>query len=217
MPGAPGTPGQDGERGERGLQGPQGEQGPSGLNGGGLTYTRWGRTTCPTQAGTSLIYDGLSVGGHDNFPGGGSNRLCLVKNDSAEYHPGTTEGQSYGSHVYGIAYQLGAFRRNLGQHRYMPCAACHVSTRSAQIMIPGTYKCPSGWTPEYSGWLMAGQLLSRGRSMHTCVDRDAEVVKDLVTEQEASTLYHVRTNCITGIPCPTYSERKELACVVCTK
>ena len=35
------------------------------------------------------------------------------------------------------------------------CAACHVSTRSAVLMIPAWHHCPGGWTVEYTGYLMS--------------------------------------------------------------
>ena len=63
VPGTPGTNGRDGRGGDPGSEGPQGPPGPSGptgapgLNGGGLTYVRWGRTTCSRVQGTELVYD----------------------------------------------------------------------------------------------------------------------------------------------------------------
>ena len=39
-----------------------GPRGPAGPPGGGVSYTRWGRTTCPTTEGTQLVYEGATVG-----------------------------------------------------------------------------------------------------------------------------------------------------------
>ena len=94
VPGTPGTngrDGRDGEPGSEGLQGPPGPSGPTGapgLNGGGLTYVRWGRTTCPTVRGTELVYDGLTAGSWFQHTGGGANYICAVKD--AKYHLGAT-------------------------------------------------------------------------------------------------------------------------------
>ena len=52
--------------------------GPPGQNQGGLTFTRWGRTTCPFTSGTTLIYDGIMAGSKYD-EGGGANYLCLPK------------------------------------------------------------------------------------------------------------------------------------------
>ncbi|XP_067944987.1 collagen alpha-2(IX) chain-like [Watersipora subatra] len=52
-PGVAGMPGNDGEKGDSGEPGPKGE---SGETRGGAVYTRWGRTTCGSDA--VLIYQG---------------------------------------------------------------------------------------------------------------------------------------------------------------
>ena len=38
------------------------------------------------------------------------------------------------------------------------CAVWEVSGGSKHLMVPGTYQCPTGWTQEYSGWLMSASL-----------------------------------------------------------
>jgi len=46
------------------LTGQKGDTGPAGLPGptaGGVVYTRWGRTTCPTTSGTQLVYAGRAA------------------------------------------------------------------------------------------------------------------------------------------------------------
>ena len=200
------------------MTGQTGEQGPPGPSGGGVTYTRWGRTTCPSQSGTSLVYEGLAAGSHHNHHGGGANVLCLVKNP--KYNPGTTTVNHNTAILYGTEYEIWsgqALNRGLRHEHNVPCAVCHVSTRSSQIMVPGTYQCPSGWTPEYSGWLMAGYHSHKGRNMFTCIDKDAEVVPGQGADNNGNLFYHVEADCSTGIPCPPYDGRKEMSCVVCTK
>ena len=39
-----------------------GLRGPPGSTGGGVVYTRWGRTTCPSTSGTQLLYAGRAAG-----------------------------------------------------------------------------------------------------------------------------------------------------------
>ena len=53
---------------------------------GGVTYIRWGRTSCPTVDGTEDIYNGITAGSHNSHTGGGSNHICIVKDP--RYHPG---------------------------------------------------------------------------------------------------------------------------------
>ena len=158
VPGTPGTNGRDGRDGEPGSEGPQGPPGQSGptgapgLNGGGLTYVCWGRTTCPTVQGTELVYNGLTAGSWYDHTGGGANYICAVKD--AKYHPGATTANRGYSHLYGAEYQIAGDQAlgGLGDQN-IPCAVCEVSTRSKHLMVPGTYQCPTGWTQEYSGWL----------------------------------------------------------------
>ena len=67
--GRDGRDGRDGEPGPRGLgkNGGRGEKGDTGAQGspgprsGGVTYIRWGRTTCPDTEGTELVYASKNV------------------------------------------------------------------------------------------------------------------------------------------------------------
>ena len=59
MPGPPGAPGKHGLKGlkgDKGDKGERGETGAAGVPGGGVVYTRWGKTSCPNTA--SLVYSG---------------------------------------------------------------------------------------------------------------------------------------------------------------
>jgi len=67
-----GNKGQKGERGQLGANGPPGPaglRGPPGPTTGGLVYTRWGRTTCPTTPGTQFLYGGRAAGSDRNERG----------------------------------------------------------------------------------------------------------------------------------------------------
>ena len=59
-----------------------------------------------------------------------------------------------------------------GHHDHdVPCAVCHVSNRTAVYMIPAKYTCPTGWTREYYGYLMAERTHSvHRRAQYTCMD-----------------------------------------------
>ena len=73
--------------------------------------------------------------------------------------------------IYGTEYQASTFPdlKNLDQHD-APCAAYYVRTRGSQIMIPGTNKCPSGWTREYKGHLMTSHYNHAHSSDYVCTD-----------------------------------------------
>ncbi len=80
-----------GERGVPGLPGPRGVPGPQN---GGVTYTRWGKTSC--RSGVSLVYAGRTG---VSYAGGGGNFLCMPGDPQylSRYIPGV-QGESY---VYG--------------------------------------------------------------------------------------------------------------------
>ena len=186
---------------------------PVTTGGGGVTYIRWGRTSCPTVDGTEDVYNGITAGSHYAHTGGGSNYICMVK--EARYHSRSVTRGS-GSYIYGTEYETAGNALNSLNNNNVPCAACHVTTRSAQLMIPGTDQCPGGWTSEYTGWLMSERYTFK-RTMYVCVDKDAQALPGLGVENGGAAMYHTSVSCNTGIPCPPYVHHKDLACVVCTK
>ena len=136
-PGRNGLPGRDGVRGLPGPTGPQGKEGPAGPKSGGATYTRWGKSTCPEISGTEEVYFGITAGSHYTHSGSGSNNLCMSK--VPEYSL-PYSGPTYKTNIYGAEYEFPL----QGSHDHnIPCAVCHVSTRSAVLMIPGNTTCPN--------------------------------------------------------------------------
>ena len=78
--GRDGRDGRDGVPGPRGPQGQRGDQGvagPPGPRNGGVVYTRWGKTTCPSVSGTTLVYAGRAGGTYYSHKGGAANYLCM--------------------------------------------------------------------------------------------------------------------------------------------
>ena len=214
--GLPGPPGPPGAMGLPGKQGEQGLPGPAGADGrGGITYTRWGRTTCPEIDGTSTVYHGTVAGSWFTYSGAGANYLCLTSNP--KYHPESTLVGTQSS-IYGAEYEMrnGQPLSSLADHN-VPCAVCYVSTRFAHLMIPGTYECPETWTTEYSGWLVA-EKNDHKRTMYICLDKTPETLCDGGGSKDGVLMYHVGGGGGGyGVPSPPYDGRKELSCVVCTK
>ena len=98
----------------------------------------------------------------------------------------------------------------------VPCVVCYVSTRETVLMIPGTYYvCPSNWTREYYGWLMAAHH-SQHRSTFECIDVSPETIIGGHASQNGAPFYHVEPHC-GSLPCPPYDQQKEFTCAVCTK
>ena len=199
-----------------GIPGPAGPglTGPSGRNAGGVVYTRWGRNSCPSIAGTMLVYSGRVGGSWYCDKGGAANYLCMPDDPEYDsYQPGV-QGHSF---VYGTEYETG---NTPLQHVYqdnVPCAVCHVADRDAVLMIPAKKSCPQGWVREYYGYLMSSTILYQDkRTMFECIDRNPDTVPGQGENRHGAVLYHNEANC-NGMACPPYDPEKELTCVVCTK
>ena len=182
-----------------------------------MVYTRWGKTTCSNTSGAELLYAGRAAGSYYNENGGGANYLCLPEQpENLTYTAGRQGGRAY---LYGTEYETGGGGdgpfRSVYQHD-VPCAVCYTPTWVAVVMIPARLSCPSSWTREYYGYLMANGNSYR-RTMFECVDISPESVPDSTANTDGALLYHTEVYCGYGIPCPPYDSEKEVVCVVCTK
>ena len=217
VPGKDGRDGRDGERGEPGVQGPAGEKGEQGSPGpasGGVTYIRWGKTSCPSEQGTELVYHGITAGSWYSNRGGGANYLCMPHNPQYGEYLAGVQGNSL---IYGTEYQLnrgGPISSTLHDHN-VPCAVCYVSTRETVLMLPARLECPSFWTLEYTGYLMS-HANGHHRTMFECVDKNPNTIPGSAANTNGAEFYHVEANC-NGLPCGPYDPEKELTCAVCTK
>ena len=142
----------------------------------------------------------------------------MANGDDVEYHDEATTANLNLATVHAAEYRMQDGRALDHLRNYIvPCAVCAVSSRSAQMMIPGRLTCPHTWTVEYTGWLVADRN-NRNRAMFICLDKTPEAtVKTPITVQGAR-MNHIEAACSsTGLPCPPFDGTKELACVVCTK
>ena len=130
------------------------------------------------------------------------------------YQPGTEPETFRDSVIFGTEYQTRdgqpSHNANANNHN-VPCAVCEVNNRSKQLMIPGTYICPSGWTREYYGRLMSESQYHKGRTIYTCVDNYPDLVDGTAVDTNGALFFTVETDCSTGLPCAPYDSRK------CTK
>jgi len=200
-----------------GLTGQKGDTGPAGPPGptaGGVVYTRWGRTTCPTTSGTQLIYAGRAAGSWYSHSGGGAEYLCLP--DDPNYLRYTNGVQNGCAYLYGAEYEawdngpLSAV-----QNHNVPCAVCYASTRGTVMMIPGKTVCPSSWIREYYGYLMTARDNDHYRTKFECMDRSPQSIPGSASDTHGAVFYHVEARCV-GI-CPPYTDGREFTCTVCTK
>ena len=212
-----GPVGDKGSRGSPGLAGPQGVPGAQGpATGGGTVYTRWGRTSCPSDQGTTLVYSGRAGGSVYNDDGGAANLLCLP--DDPEYSRYEGGVQSY-SPLMGAEYAANTNQPFGGKSSHnIPCAVCCTSIRSKLLVIPAKLSCPTNWTTEYNGYLMAAATYANnGRTLFECIDGQPESVPGVNVNDDSNALYHhVEATCL-SLSCPPYSSEKEVTCVVCTQ
>ena len=165
------------------------------------------------MTGTELVYTGRAAGTRYNVEGGGSTHLCMP--EIPQYTLTNRAGIQGHSIIHGSEYELPIAESH---NHNVPCAVCFASTRVAVFMIPARTSCPTGWTREYYGYLMSeANLPSRGRTSFECIDKDLDSVSGSHADQNGNVLYHAEANCDTGLPCPPYSNFKELTCAVCTK
>ena len=212
--GRDGRDGLTGPKGPPGMKGETGDQGAPGPRSGGVTYIRWGRTTCPNTPGTELVYSGRAAGTSHSHKGGTSDYLCLP--DTPEYlnHCPGVQGLSP---IHGAEYQINSCTMTLpGVHDHnVPCAVCVNYERSILLTIPARISCPNSWTLEYNGYLMTGRYIQHTRAT-ACVDSSPDVVPGEAANDDGALFYHTEVTC-NGIDCPPYDAQKELTCVVCTK
>ena len=215
--GPQGQEGEKGELGDRGVPGLPGLTGPQGEC--GQTYVRWGRTTCPGNRSTELVYSGRAGGSWWSKTGGATNYLCMPDNpDYLQYDP-HVQGFNY---IFGVEYEAYGsqpFRVNPNVHAHnAPCALCMAVSRCSLLMIPGKTSCPVSWTTEYVGYLMSAQHNHALPTTYECVDKDPESVPGLngIGWYSGSGIFHhVEASC-NGIACLPYVTGRELTCVVCT-
>lgn len=181
-----------------------------------MTYTRWGKSSCPSSTGSQLVYSGRTGGTLFNSQGGSAEKICIPNNP--DYIP-ETYGVSvpYYSTVQGAEYEFFAGPlTNITEHN-APCAICYVPSRATAIMVPAKTTCPSSWTREYYGYLTTNaELATLQQSSYTCLDISPEVIEGSSISTNPSLFYYTITNC-NGLSCPPFENGRILSCVVCTK
>ena len=177
---------------------------------GGVTYHRWGNSTC--RSGASLVYDGKTGSTFYWHKGGASNYICMPHDP--HYTLPYRAGNQRFSYVYGTEYEVPPPGYNTRYHN-APCAVCYVATKHTTVMIPAHTSCPTDWTREYYGYL-ASESIYNYRTMYVCVDLAMESVPGSSARLNGGYFYTVEAHC-SGVSCPPYNSEKELGCVVCSK
>ena len=171
-----------------------------------------------TRLALNLFIMALQQAVYFQMIGGGANYICMPNGDDVEYQDEATTANLNLARVYAAEYRMQNGQALDHLHDYtVLCTVCAVSSRSAQVMIPGRLTCPDTWTVEYTGWLVADRN-THNRAMFICLDKSPEATMKTSTSIQGARMHHVEAACSsTGLPCPPFDVMKELACVVCTK
>jgi len=117
---------------------------------GANVYTRWGRTSCPSD-GTDTVYTGVIGGGHYTHSGSASHYLCLSNDPEWDENEITADSAGY---IYGTEYETNSSLscKHL-QNKEAPCTVCKADPRTV-ILIPARTTCYRGWKMKYAGYVM---------------------------------------------------------------
>ena len=161
-----------------------------------MTYTRWGKSSCPNVTGTELVYTGRVGGSGYNHAGGAANHLCMPSDPeyTLPYQAGV-QGQSC---VYGTEYELPI----QGSHNHnVPCAVCYATTCETVLMIPAKTSCPTSWTREYYGYLMS-ENVGHYRSHYECVHQDQGSIQGSHVDTNGALLRPTTMACLALLTMP---------------
>ena len=176
----------------------------------GVLYTIWGNSSCPSTS--TVVYSGRAGGAFYSNAGGGSNYLCLP--NDPEYYSGG-KATSYPAFVYSSEYEVWATELEKSLiNQNVPCAVCN-APRDAMLMVPAKITCPTGWTQEYNGFLMASYWVAQAKTF-VCVDHNPEAGRGGAADHDGAAFYRSRLGDCFGLVCPPYDIKKDLSCVVCT-
>ena len=109
-------------------------------------------------------------------------------------------------HIGGVEYWSPGFPSlsSLNYHN-VPCAVCYVATRSVAVMVPAKTQCPTDWTVEYVGYLMAEQHNHGGRSMY---DKNPESVPGLNAYSSPTAFFYLVEPLCNGLSWAPYDDEK---------
>ena len=135
------------------------------------------------------------------------------------YNTGSTHVSWMRSVEY-ISEDYGIFSSTIHSKRAV-CARCYTQSRPAVMMIPGHYTCPTYWTREYYGYLMAGEDGQVHPTNYICVYVSPSYYP-LSDTNDGGRLHFVIADCSGGgsiEECSSgkYVHGRAITCVVCTR
>ncbi len=175
-------------------------------------FINWGRTDCPSSS--TLIYSGFAGGTSYDQVGSGYQTLCLSSTPNwVDYN----DGNHNGALVYGLEFETnssyGVSTLFSYQNYDARCAVCQVENASTMLMVPGTTICPSGWSQQYWGYLVATHYTHR-YSEFVCLNNTPTFNGS--TANSNGDLWYPTEAELCSLRAP-YVQNRELTCSVCTR
>ena len=129
---------------------------------------------------SSLVYAGHGAGGGSTSTNlaSGYNYLCMHGSPQYEASSFNTVANSVGARVFRLQYETnnkGLWKLWKVHNEDVPCAVCQSTGALAVLMQPGNSVCPTGWSSEYTGYMMSAPHNTYVGEF-VCVDRDAEAL-----------------------------------------
>ena len=81
------------------------------------------------------------------------------------------------------------------------------------MMLPARYDCPSSWTGEYHGYLVAERQTHNNNKVFECLDINPEDVPGEQVYNSPAHFYYMKTPC-NGLDCPPYNDQRVLTCAI---
>ena len=122
------------------------------------------------------------------------------------------KGICYGA-VYEMQDQSTPYPSSLDS-KLAPCVVCAAERKSTTVMIPARNDCPTGWSLEYHGYLLASHHDTDRKSHTLCFDDNIEGLNP--TGGGGYQLYRVGVDDGYGLP-SSFPTARELTCGVCSK
>lgn len=155
-----------------------------------------------------ILLQGTLGGSWYGHLGGSANHLCMPLNPVYDVH---FIPAAY-TFVYGGEYET---YPEPTQNLNSVCSVCR-TPRSSVLTIPAANTCPTGWTLEYAGYLMAGYRDHGSATEYICVDPSFDFMPGTQASHDGRLLYYTVSIC-GSLACPPYIENRVIVCAVCSK
>lgn len=154
------------------------------------------------------------VGAKAGEGGSGSSWECFpdsyVTPDNANTNDDAQRGKIYGVELISADPPFDSSKEG----KAILCSVCQLYTRNAIVMVPGTHTCPSGYTEQYKGYIVAAGSSSNNIPQdYVCLDENVDVGTESGNNQAKA--YPVQVKC-GALDCGTYPDNAEIKCIVCS-